>query len=171
MRAAAQRVLSFLSDVDCFPRSEMVPSLSSLVRCFQAPRRLRAAQQSCQDMTCHLLTTSQLRSSGHASCRPHPPYYDPHRRRLARQGPDCKVTITMSASSIGHCAAADLLSSHRIMVRRRVQDLSACQHHTHARTARGTGHILVGEVQCSCECQICALFHSDPLPRLERRKQ
>ena len=100
MRAAARRVLSFLSDVDCFPRSEMDPSLSSLVRCFQAPHRLRAAQQSCQDMTCHLLTTLQLQSSSHASSRHDPSWHDPRRRHLARQGPDCKVTITMSASSI-----------------------------------------------------------------------
>ena len=88
-----------------------------------APRRRRAAQQSCQDTTSHLLTTSQLQSSRHASCRHHSSCYDQRRRHLARQGPVCNVTITMSAST--HCAAADLLSSHRIMVRRRVRDLSA----------------------------------------------
>ena len=54
----------------------------------------------CQDMTCHLLTTLQLQSSSHASSRHHPSCHDPRRRHLARQGPDCKVTITMSASSI-----------------------------------------------------------------------
>ena len=72
MRAAARRVLSFLSDVDCFPRSEMDPSLSSLVRCFQAPHRLRAAQQSCQDMTFDKSPADHLarRSSGAAAMLP-----------------------------------------------------------------------------------------------------
>ena len=65
-----------------------------------APRRRRAAQQSCQDTTSHLLTTSQLQSSRHASCRHHSSCYDQRRRHLARQGPVCNVTITMSASSI-----------------------------------------------------------------------
>ena len=90
----------FLSGDDCFPRWEMVPSLSSPVRVLPAPRRLRAAQQSCQDMTSHVLTTSQLQSSRHASCRHHSSCHDQRRRRLARQGPVCNVTITMSASSI-----------------------------------------------------------------------
>ena len=40
----------------------------------------------------------------------------------------------------------------------------------HGHSARGTGHILVGEVQCSCECQMCALFHSDPLDGLAVRR-
>ena len=32
-------------------------------------------------------------------------------------------------------------------------------------SARGTGHILVGDVQCSRECQICALFQPNPVTR------
>ena len=28
---------------------------------------------------------------------------------------------------------------------------------------RGTGHILVGDVQCSRECQMCAVFQPNPL--------
>ena len=37
----------------------------------------------------------------------------------------------------------------------------------HGHSARGTGHILVGEVQCSRECQMCALFRRDPLALAE----
>ena len=50
-------------------------------------RRLRAAQQSCQDTTSHLLNTSQLQSSRHASCRHQPACHDQRKRHLARQGP------------------------------------------------------------------------------------
>ena len=79
-----------------------------------APCRRRAAQQSCQDMTSHVLTTSQLQSSRHASCRHHSSCST--RPRLQRDHHHV---------SVEHCAAADLLSSHRIMLRRRVRDLSA----------------------------------------------
>ena len=87
-------------------RSQTVVSLLRTVflefsgQVLPAPRRRRAAQQSCQDTTSHLLTTSQLQSSRHASCRHHSSCYDQRRRHLARQGPVCNVTITMSASSI-----------------------------------------------------------------------
>ena len=43
------------------------------------------------------------------------------------QGPVCNVaiTITIDHVSVEHCAAADLLLGHRIMVCRRVRDLSS----------------------------------------------
>ena len=146
--------------------------MSSPVRVLPAPRQLRAAQQSCQDMTCHLLTTLQLQSSSHASSRHHPSCHDPRRRRLARQGPDCKVTITMSASSIAQrqtCCQATA-SRSTIMIRQRVSGLDfdleverfmaspPCYLLGHGHSARGTGHILVGEVQCSRESQIYVHF-------------
>ena len=115
--------------------------------------------------TSHVLTTSQLQSSRHASCRHHSSCYDQHRRHLARQGPDCNVAITMSASSIAQrqtCCQATASWFVDEYGTSALNGITTMLRHGHS--ARGTGHILVGEVQCSRESQICALFHSDPLP-------
>ena len=98
----AQRRCALSGETPCKKLSTMLRSMFLELSSQSASSTVSAARcpAVCQDMTSHVLTTSQLQSSSYASSRHQSSCYDQRRRHLARQGPVCNVAITMSASSI-----------------------------------------------------------------------